>query len=36
MEALNQSRGDRSEAARMLGLDRTDLYDKLKKYNLSS
>jgi two-component system response regulator AtoC len=36
IEALNQSRGDRGEAARMLSLDRTILYDKLKKYNLSS
>ncbi len=36
IEALNQARGDRGEAARMLNVDRTLLYDKLKKYNLSS
>ncbi len=36
VEALDQARGDRGEAARLLGLDRPDFYAKLKAFNLSS
>jgi DNA-binding NtrC family response regulator len=35
-EAMEASKGDRSEAARLLGLDRPVLYEKLKEYGLSS
>ena len=36
IEALDQARGDRSDAARLLALDRPAFYDKLKEFNLSS
>jgi two-component system, NtrC family, response regulator AtoC len=36
VEALDQARGDRSEAARMLAVPRPDFYAKLKEYDLSS
>jgi len=36
VEALDQARGDRSEAAKLLGLNRPDFYAKLKEYDLSS
>jgi two-component system response regulator AtoC len=36
VEALDQARGDRSEAAKLLGLERPDFYAKLKEYDLSS
>jgi DNA-binding NtrC family response regulator len=35
-EALEASEGDRSQASRMLALDRPVLYDKLKEYGLSA
>ncbi len=35
-EAMEVAKGDRSEAARILGLDRPVLYEKLKEYGLSS
>ncbi len=35
-EALQVTEGDRSEAARMLSLDRTVFYDKLQEYGLTS
>ncbi len=36
VEALRASRGNRSEAARSLGMGRVTLHDKLRKYQLSS
>jgi two-component system response regulator AtoC len=36
MEAMQQAKGDRSEAARLLGLERPALYEKLREYGLSS
>jgi two-component system response regulator HydG len=36
VEALEQARGNRSEAARRLGMSRVTLHDKLKKYGLGS
>jgi transcriptional regulator of acetoin/glycerol metabolism len=35
-EAMQQAKGDRSEAARLLGLERPTFYEKLKEYGLSS
>jgi two-component system response regulator AtoC len=35
-EAMQSSKGDRSEAARLLGVDRPVFYDKLKEFGLSS
>ncbi|HEX8598061.1 MAG TPA: sigma-54 dependent transcriptional regulator [Chloroflexia bacterium] len=35
-EAMQQAKGDRSEAARLLGLDRPTFYEKLKEYGLTS
>jgi DNA-binding NtrC family response regulator len=35
VEALRTARGNRSEAARRLGISRVTLHDKLKKYGLS-
>jgi DNA-binding NtrC family response regulator len=35
VEALRAARGNRSEAARKLGIGRVTLLDKLKKYRLS-
>jgi two-component system response regulator AtoC len=35
-EAMQLAKGDRSEAARILGLDRPVLYEKLKEYGLAS
>ena len=35
-EAMQAAKGDRSEAARLLGLERPVLYEKLKEYGLSS
>jgi DNA-binding NtrC family response regulator len=35
VEALRNARGNRSEAARRLGISRVTLHDKLKKYGLS-
>jgi DNA-binding NtrC family response regulator len=35
VEALEAARGNRSEAARRLGISRVTLHDKLKKYGLS-
>ncbi len=32
--ALHQSRGNRSETARRLGISRSRLYDKMKKLNI--
>jgi DNA-binding NtrC family response regulator len=34
LQALQAARGNRSEAARMLGIDRVSLWRKLKKYGL--
>ena len=36
LEALNQSHGDRGDAARLLGMDRPTFYAKLKEHDLSS
>lgn len=36
VEALDQARGDRSDAAKLLSLDRPTFYTKLKEYDLSS
>ncbi|HUS16088.1 MAG TPA: sigma-54 dependent transcriptional regulator [Chloroflexia bacterium] len=36
LEALDQARGDRSDAAKMLGLSRPEFYAKLKEFDLSS
>jgi two-component system response regulator AtoC len=36
VEALDQARGDRSEAAKLLNMARPDFYSKLQEYNLSS
>lgn len=36
LEALNQSHGDRGDAARLLGMDRPIFYAKLKEHDLSS
>lgn len=36
VEALDQARGDRSEAAKLLGVARPEFYAKLKDYELSS
>ncbi|MDQ2807185.1 MAG: sigma-54 dependent transcriptional regulator [Chloroflexota bacterium] len=36
VEALDQARGDRSEAAKLLGVARPEFYAKLKDYDLSS
>jgi len=36
VEALDQARGDRSDAAKLLGLERPVFYTKLKEFNLSS
>jgi DNA-binding NtrC family response regulator len=35
VEALRASRGNRSEAARVLGVSRVTLHDKLNKYGLA-
>ncbi len=35
-EAMQSSKGDRSEAARLLGLERPVFYEKLKEFGLSS
>ena len=35
-EAMQSSKGDRSEAARLLGVDRPVLYERLKEFGLSS
>ncbi len=35
-EALQASEGDRSQASRLLGVDRPDFYEKLKEYGLSA
>jgi two-component system response regulator AtoC len=35
-EAMQSSKGDRSEAARLLGVDRPVFYEKLKEFGLSS
>ena len=34
IEALNKSNGNKSQAAKLLGISRTVLYEKLKKYNI--
>ena len=34
--ALDKSRGNKNEAARLLGIDRQRLYRKIEKYGLSS
>jgi PAS domain S-box-containing protein len=34
-KALNQSNGNKAQAARLLGISRSGLYEKLKKYQLS-
>lgn len=34
VDALEKSKGNKSNAAKMLGISRTVIYDKLKKYNL--
>jgi DNA-binding protein Fis len=34
-EALRQTKGNQTHAARLLGLPRQTLYDKLQKYRLS-
>jgi DNA-binding NtrC family response regulator len=36
VEALRASRGNRTEAARALGISRVTLHDKLKKYGLGA
>jgi two-component system response regulator AtoC len=36
IEALTQAQGDRSEAARLLNMERPSFYEKLKEHNLSS
>lgn len=36
VEALRQARGNRTHAARLLGLPRQTLYDKIQKYRLSA
>ena len=36
VEALGATRGNRSEAARRLGIGRVTLHDKLKKYGLGA
>jgi two-component system response regulator HydG len=33
-QALNQARGNKSKAARLLGLSRAQLYTRLEKYNI--
>ncbi|MDQ6693842.1 MAG: sigma-54 dependent transcriptional regulator [Chloroflexota bacterium] len=35
-EAMQASKGDRSEASRLLGIDRPEFYEKLREYGLSS
>ena len=35
-EAMEAAKGDRSEAAKLLGLDRPAYYEKLKEFGLSS
>lgn len=35
-EAMQEAEGDRAQAARLLGLDRPDFYEKLKEYGLST
>ncbi|MFI8684521.1 sigma 54-interacting transcriptional regulator [Rossellomorea sp. NPDC077527] len=34
-QALNQSKGNKAQAARLLGISRSGLYEKLKKYQLT-
>ena len=34
--ALDKSRGNKNEAARLLGIDRQRLYRKIEKYGLTS
>jgi two-component system NtrC family response regulator/two-component system response regulator PilR (NtrC family) len=36
VEALSRSQGNRSEAARLLGLTRSQLYTRLKRFGLSA
>ena len=36
LEALDQARGDRGDAAKLVGLDRPSFYARLKEFNLSS
>jgi len=36
LEALDQSRGDRGAAAKVLGMNRPEFYEKLKQHDLSS
>lgn len=35
LQALEQAKGNKAEAARLLGIDRSQLYSKLKKYKIS-
>jgi len=36
IDALNQSGGNQSEAARILGISRTSVWSQIKKYSIKS